>query len=111
MPRTAATRDRKWVDAVKALVFQGPGRMDRQDVPDPVIEEPGDAIVRVDVVAICGTAGGRSPSADLVTHRFETGEMEEAYEAFDNAAETGALEVALGGPQRTAVSLPDTPVA
>ncbi|MEU2238408.1 alcohol dehydrogenase catalytic domain-containing protein [Streptomyces sp. NPDC018338] len=40
---------------MKALVFQGPGRIAWQDVPDPVIEDPADAIVRVDVVTICGT--------------------------------------------------------
>ncbi len=56
-------------------------------------------------------AGGRLPSADLVTHRFEMGDMEEAYEVFGNAAETGAIKVALGGPQHTVVSIPDPPVA
>ncbi|MEV6246766.1 alcohol dehydrogenase catalytic domain-containing protein [Streptomyces sp. NPDC051742] len=56
-------------------------------------------------------AAGRLPSAELVTHRFELGQMEEAYEVFGRAAETGALKVALGGPQHTVVSLPDAPVA
>ncbi|MCD2468969.1 zinc-dependent alcohol dehydrogenase family protein [Streptomyces sp. NPDC056534] len=56
-------------------------------------------------------ASGRLPSAELITHRFELGEMEEAYDVFGRAAETGAVKVALGGPQHTVVSLPDTPAA
>lgn len=40
---------------MKALVFQGPGRTAWQEVPDPGIKDPGDVIVRVDVVTICGT--------------------------------------------------------
>ncbi|MFE1907912.1 zinc-dependent alcohol dehydrogenase family protein [Streptomyces gardneri] len=40
---------------MKALVFQGPGRIAWQDVPDPAIGDPADAIVRVDAVTICGT--------------------------------------------------------
>ncbi|MCY0963176.1 alcohol dehydrogenase catalytic domain-containing protein [Streptomyces sp. H27-H5] len=40
---------------MKALVFQGPGRTAWQEVPDPGIKDPGDAIVRVDAVSICGT--------------------------------------------------------
>ncbi|MFE5940137.1 zinc-dependent alcohol dehydrogenase family protein [Streptomyces sp. NPDC056470] len=50
-------------------------------------------------------AAGRLPAAELITHRFELGEMEEAYEVFGRAAETGAVKVALGGPQHTAVSV------
>ncbi|MFC8885824.1 alcohol dehydrogenase catalytic domain-containing protein, partial [Streptomyces cinereoruber] len=40
---------------MKAAVFQGPGGIAWQDVPDPGVEDPGDAIVRVDVVTVCGT--------------------------------------------------------
>jgi len=40
---------------VKALVYHGPGRRAWEDVPDPVIIDPTDAIVRVDAVTICGT--------------------------------------------------------
>ncbi|MEU6883579.1 alcohol dehydrogenase catalytic domain-containing protein [Streptomyces sp. NPDC046712] len=56
-------------------------------------------------------AAGRLPSAELVTHRFELGQMEEAYEVFGSAAETGAIKVVLGGPQHTVVALPDASVA
>ncbi|MEV5856274.1 zinc-dependent alcohol dehydrogenase family protein [Streptomyces anulatus] len=44
-------------------------------------------------------ANGRLPSAELVTHRFELGQMEEAYDVFSRAADTGALKVALHAPQ------------
>ncbi len=40
---------------MKALVYHGPGRKAWEDVPDPVIEEPTDAIVRIDSATICGT--------------------------------------------------------
>ncbi|HEU4947196.1 MAG TPA: zinc-dependent alcohol dehydrogenase family protein [Kribbella sp.] len=40
---------------MKALVYNGPGQRSWHDVPDPVIKDPEDAIVRVDAVTICGT--------------------------------------------------------
>src|SRR5262245_42412260 len=40
---------------MKGLVYGGPGVRTWQDVPDPVIQEPTDAIVRVDTSTICGT--------------------------------------------------------
>ncbi|TWD81761.1 alcohol dehydrogenase [Kribbella amoyensis] len=40
---------------MKALVYNGPGQRSWRDVSDPVIEDPEDAIVRVDAVTICGT--------------------------------------------------------
>jgi alcohol dehydrogenase len=40
---------------MKALVFHGPGRSAWQDVPDPTVQDPGDAIVRVEAASICGT--------------------------------------------------------
>ncbi|WP_432753917.1 zinc-dependent alcohol dehydrogenase family protein [Streptomyces sp. JL2001] len=56
-------------------------------------------------------AAGRLSAGELVTHRFELGQMEEAYEVFGRAAETGAIKVALGGPQHTAVTVADPPAA
>jgi hypothetical protein len=41
--------------AMKALVYNGPGQRSWHEVPDPVIQDPEDAIVRVDAVTICGT--------------------------------------------------------
>ncbi|MEU9398965.1 zinc-dependent alcohol dehydrogenase family protein [Streptomyces sp. SID4985] len=40
---------------MKGYVFEGPGQASWQDVPDPAIKEPTDAIVKVGVVTICGT--------------------------------------------------------
>ena len=40
---------------MRAVVYAGPGRVAVTDVPDPGIEAPGDAVVRVVVGAVCGT--------------------------------------------------------
>lgn len=40
---------------MKALVYHGPGRRSWEDVPDPTLKNPDDAVVRVDCVTICGT--------------------------------------------------------
>ncbi|GGN79769.1 alcohol dehydrogenase [Streptomyces albiflavescens] len=40
---------------MKGFVFHGPGQASWEDVPDPAIKEPTDAIVKVGVVTICGT--------------------------------------------------------
>jgi alcohol dehydrogenase len=40
---------------MKALVYHGPGRRTWESMPDPRIEEPTDAIVRIDTSTICGT--------------------------------------------------------
>jgi threonine dehydrogenase-like Zn-dependent dehydrogenase len=40
---------------VRAVVFRAPGRVVTSNVPDPTIERPDDAIVRVTRAAICGS--------------------------------------------------------
>lgn len=40
---------------MKALVYHGPGAKAWEEVPDPVILKPTDAIVRVETTTICGT--------------------------------------------------------
>lgn len=40
---------------MKALVYQGPGKMAWQDKAKPVIDKPTDAIVRITRTTICGT--------------------------------------------------------
>ncbi|MFC8817963.1 alcohol dehydrogenase catalytic domain-containing protein [Streptomyces rochei] len=42
-------------------------------------------------------AAGRLPAAGLVTHTFPLDRMQEAYDVFARAADTGALKVVLGG--------------
>ena len=52
---TAPTADRGGVTQMKAMVYAGPGKIELQDCPRPVIQAPGDAIVRVTQTTICGT--------------------------------------------------------
>lgn len=40
---------------MKAVVFHGVGDIRLEDVPDPIIQSPTDAIVRITTSAICGT--------------------------------------------------------
>jgi len=40
---------------MRAMVYHGPGRKAWEEVPRPVVQFEGDAIVRVDAVTICGT--------------------------------------------------------
>ena len=40
---------------MKALVYHGPGNKAWEEVPDPTILKPTDAIVRIDTTTICGT--------------------------------------------------------
>jgi alcohol dehydrogenase len=40
---------------MKALVYHGPGRREWEHVPDPTIQDPTDAVVRIDTSTICGT--------------------------------------------------------
>lgn len=40
---------------MKALTWQGPGDVRVEDVPDPSLREPTDAVVRVTTTAVCGS--------------------------------------------------------
>jgi alcohol dehydrogenase len=40
---------------MKALVYHGPGQRAWEEAPDPTIQDPTDAIVRIDSTTICGT--------------------------------------------------------
>lgn len=40
---------------MKALVYHGPGQRTWETVPDPRLQDPTDAIVRIDTSTICGT--------------------------------------------------------
>ncbi|KOU61706.1 alcohol dehydrogenase [Streptomyces sp. MMG1533] len=50
-------------------------------------------------------AAGRLPTSQLVTHTFPLDRMEEAYDVFARAADTGALKVVLGGQQHEVVAV------
>ncbi|MFI7542451.1 zinc-dependent alcohol dehydrogenase family protein [Actinoplanes sp. NPDC049599] len=53
---------------MKGLVYGGPGKRSWTDLPDPVITDPRDAVIRVDAVTICGTdlhiLGGDVPEVE-----------------------------------------------
>ncbi|MEV5312461.1 alcohol dehydrogenase catalytic domain-containing protein [Streptomyces sp. NPDC052610] len=40
---------------MRALVYHGPGEISWDTVEDPAIEDPADAVVRVDATSVCGT--------------------------------------------------------
>ncbi len=42
-------------EAMKALVYHGPGQRSWDTVPNPTIQSPTDAIVKIDTTTICGT--------------------------------------------------------
>lgn len=72
-----------------------------------------DVTITTGLVDTCSTpallrmaAAGRLPTGQLVTHTFPLERMEEAYEVFAKAAETGALKVVLGGGQHAEVAVP-----
>ncbi|MFF2503747.1 zinc-dependent alcohol dehydrogenase family protein [Streptomyces sp. NPDC058067] len=50
-------------------------------------------------------AAGRLPASSMVTHTFLLDDMEEAYDVFSRASDTGALKVVLGGPRHDAVTV------
>ncbi|MFF4351250.1 zinc-dependent alcohol dehydrogenase family protein [Streptomyces sp. NPDC001530] len=50
-------------------------------------------------------AAGRLPASSLVTHAFPMNLMEEAYDVFSRAADTGALKVVLGGQPHDTVAI------
>ena len=61
---------------MKAVVYAGAGRVRTDEVPEPALEEPADAIVRVEQAAVCGTdlhlvaAGERLPAGFVLGHEF-----------------------------------------
>jgi alcohol dehydrogenase len=50
-------------------------------------------------------AAGRLPTTQLVTHTFPLDHMEEAYDVFARAGDTGALKVVLGGERHETVAV------
>lgn len=56
---------------MKALVYHGAGEKRWEEVPDPTILAPTDAIVRIEATTICGTdlhPQGRCPGRDRGAH-------------------------------------------
>ena len=82
---------------MKAAIFRGPGDVEVGDRPDPVIQAPTDAIVRVVLACVCGSDlwyyRGESPHAvGSIGHEF-IGVVEETGSDVDTVA-VGDLVVA-----------------
>lgn len=61
---------------MRAVVYAGEGRVAVDDVPEPVIQDPGDVIVAVETTGICGTdlhlvaAGEDLPPGFVLGHEY-----------------------------------------
>ncbi len=69
---------------MRAVVYAGPGRVRVEDVPEPTVQDPSDAVVKVSVSAICGSdlhlLNGKTPGmreGSVIGHEF-VGEVIEA---------------------------------
>lgn len=67
---------------MKALVYTAPGETEIQEVPDPVIQDPTDAIVDVVATSICGSdlhivSGGMGPDTGFVLGHEMVGRVRE----------------------------------
>jgi alcohol dehydrogenase len=85
---------------MKGLVYHGPGRRTWETVPDRRIEQPTDAIVRIDAATICGT--------DLHILKGDVPEVEPGtilgHEAVGTVVEVGAAVTAIAPGDRVLVS-------
>jgi len=85
---------------MKALVYHGPGKRAWEDVPDPTIVEPTDAIVRIDSSTICGT--------DLHILKGDVPEVKPGtilgHEAVGTVVETGSAVTTIAPGDRVLVS-------
>ena len=67
---------------MKAVVFQGPFKLAIENVDDPKVEQPGDAVIRITTANICGSDlhpyEGRAPiEAGMVLGHENMGIVEE----------------------------------
>ncbi|MGV0792504.1 zinc-dependent alcohol dehydrogenase family protein [Mycolicibacterium sp. XJ1819] len=85
---------------MKAMVYDGPGRVCWRSVPNPGIQRPTDAIVRVDAVTICGT--------DLHILKGDVPEVEPGrvlgHEAVGTVTEVGTAVQTLSAGDRVLIS-------
>ena len=82
---------------MRAAIFKGPGAVDPGERPDPVIQQPTDAVVRVVLGRVCGSDlwyyRGESPhAAGSIGHEF-IGVVEQLGSAVDSVR-VGDLVVA-----------------
>jgi len=85
---------------MEALVYHGPGQRAWEEVPDPKIEEPTDALVRIDTSTICGT--------DLHILKGDVPEVKPGtilgHEAVGTVIETGSAVTTLQAGDRVLIS-------
>ncbi len=85
---------------MEALVYHGPGQRAWEEVPDPKIEEPTDALVRIDTSTICGT--------DLHILKGDVPEVNPGtilgHEAVGTVIETGSAVTTLQAGDRVLIS-------
>jgi alcohol dehydrogenase len=85
---------------MKALVYLGPRSMSWREAPDPQIQDPTDAIVRVDATTICGT--------DLHILRGDVPEVEAGrilgHEAVGTVVQVGSAATTVAPGDRVLVS-------
>jgi len=85
---------------MEALVYHGPGQRAWEEVPDPKIEEPTDALVRIDTSTICGT--------DLHILKGDVPEVKPGtilgHEAVGTVTETGSAVTTLQAGDRVLIS-------
>jgi alcohol dehydrogenase len=85
---------------MKGLVYHGPGKREWETVPDPQLQDPTDAIVRIDTATICGT--------DLHILKGDVPEVEPGrilgHEAVGTVVEVGAAVTTLKTGDRVLVS-------
>jgi alcohol dehydrogenase len=85
---------------MKALVYHGPGLRSWEEKPDPTIQEPTDAVVRIDSTTICGT--------DLHILKGDVPEVQPGtilgHEAVGTVVETGPAVTTLDAGDRVLVS-------
>jgi alcohol dehydrogenase len=85
---------------MNALVYHGPGQRAWESVPDPKVEEPTDAVVRIDTSTICGT--------DLHILKGDVPEVKPGtilgHEAVGTVVETGSAVTTLSAGDRVLIS-------
>jgi alcohol dehydrogenase len=85
---------------MKALVYHGPGLRSWEEKPDPTLQEPTDAVVRIDSATICGT--------DLHILKGDVPEVQPGtvlgHEAVGTVVETGAAVTTLEPGDRVLIS-------